>query len=301
MTYFLEFASTSLAIATVAIALFLIQRSTGIPLLEIIPFATGVTLLLLSSMHEQSASTIHAASLLVPTIACGASVFFLQPWYARWRLRIAGESATLLLSFALMNVWLLLLSGITDARSTAIPFVDWTFVDSKELLELAVIVMEALFLIGVVSYIRSARLSAASQLAKDDYRLLESFGHRADDVKRHVLLVSAAVCIFGAFLFVALQDNFAVMNSYSILIPAFAISISQTRLNPTRLVMATFVLTACVQVMTQYTSELLRDFHQSLLFALFVVAGIISRWVVNLGLAGRLQRYAIDRGSRPTC
>lgn len=301
MDLLLEFASTSLAIATVALALFLLQRSNGIPLLEVIPLATGAAILLLSSMRHQSASTVNASTLLIPIGGCAVFAFVLQPMYARWRLRIAGESTTLLLSFASMNFWLLLLSIATSARPAAIGLADSKFVGTKEHLELVVILIAVASLTAIMFYVKRRRLSAALQLAKDDYRLLESFGERAGQVRRHVLVVAAVVCTLGAVLFISLQEHFAVLNSYSILVPAFAISISQSRIRLMRLVAATFVLAACVQLLTQRTSELLRDFHQALLFAMFVMAGITARWATNTGTADRLHRRVIGQTRKTSC
>src|SRR5258706_3448677 len=120
MDYILEFASASLAISLVALGLLLVQRSHGIAVLEIIPFATGLALFFLGSLRAESASTLHPATLILPIVGSTIGIAILEPWYARWRLRVAGESTTLLLSFAVMNCGLLAMSTATGARSVPI-------------------------------------------------------------------------------------------------------------------------------------------------------------------------------------
>jgi hypothetical protein len=271
MDYLLEFVSISLAIALVAFGLMLIQRSHGIAVLETVPLATGLSLFSLGSIRPDSTSTLHTPALILPIVACGLLIRLLQPCYARWRLRVAGESTTLLLSFALMNCCLLGTSIATSARSVPLGLADSSFIRTKFRLELIVVALSSLALAVTILYLRQRRLIAALQLSKDDHRLLATFGRDSNQVRRHVLVVATGLCTLGMFLFVSLQETFAVLNSYAVLVPSFAIAISQSRIRVGRLVTAAFLLTAVAQLATQYTSELLRDFHPAVLFSLFVL------------------------------
>src|SRR4051794_13091806 len=113
MEYVAEFTSTAMAIGLVAIGLLLLQRSYGIAFLETVPLATGLSLFFLSLLRPSSVSTIRASALIIPTACCAIVLLTLEPHYTHWRLRVAGESTTLLLSFALMNCCLLLSSLAT--------------------------------------------------------------------------------------------------------------------------------------------------------------------------------------------
>jgi hypothetical protein len=294
MEYLLEFASTALSIALVAFGLLLVQRSYGLALLEIIPLATGMALFVLSSLHSDSPSVLNASTLLIPIAGCALAIRVLEPCYTRWRLRVAGESSALLISFAVMNCGLLVMSLATSSRSVAIGLADFRLIETKCHLETAVVALCIFAFAAAVQYLRRTRLVAALQLSKDDSRLLATFGRDSVKTRRHVLLLAIILCTAGVMLFISLQETFAVLNCYSILVPSFAIAISQSRIRVGRLVATAFVLTVLRELLTQYTSELLRDFHQAVLFSFFVVVGVSLRTAQLTGVTTACQRRLRD-------
>jgi branched-subunit amino acid ABC-type transport system permease component len=299
MEYTLEFLSTSLGIALVALGLLLVQRSHGIAVLETVPLATGLGLFFLGSLRPDSSSTLYIPTLILPTAGCALAIIVLEPLYVRWRLRVAGESTTLILSFAVMNCCLLAMSISTDSRSVPLGLADSHFIRTTSRLEWMVIALSAVVLVGTIFYLRYTRLVAALQLSKDDHRLLATFGRDSKKVRRHVLALAVVLCTVGASLYISLQETFAVSNSYAILVPGFAIAISQSRIRVIRLLAAGFFLVAVGELFTHYTSELLRDFHRAVLFSFFVFVGVGSRKAHDTGilLAWRRRLVQLARGA----
>ena len=290
MEYLLEIVSASLSISLLAYGLSLIQRSYGIVVLETLPFAIGCSLFFLDSLRPRSPSTLYAPALILPTLASLISIFVLQKWYSRWRLRVAGEPTALLLSFAIMNVWILYMSKASNGLSVPLGLEDFGIIRTKLRLEAIDISLSLLVIIATVLYLGRRGLMAAIKLAKDDHRLLTTFGHDANRVKRRVLYVSIGLCTIGTLLFVSLQDTFAVSNCFAVLIPAFAVAIAQNRIKAIHIAALSLLLGAGVQILTLHTSELLRDVHTSLLFCVFVVGGVCIRKVNSTGLAPLWRR-----------
>jgi hypothetical protein len=284
MEYLVEFASTSMALSLVAIGLLLLQRCHGVAFLEMVPLASGLALFPLSLGAPFSASTVRPSGLVIPILFCASLLIILQPYYRRWRLRVAGESTTLLLSFASMNCCLLLFSITTKGRAVSVDLADASFIGGKTHLELLVIGLSGVFLTVLPLYLRKTRLIAAMQLAKDDHRLLTTFGRNPITVRAHILLIAMISSAFGVGLYISLQESFSIVNSYSIIVPAFAISISLSRIRVPYVVISMFVLVASRQLLTQFTSESLRDCHEGMLFSLFVLAAIGSRRATIAGI-----------------
>jgi branched-subunit amino acid ABC-type transport system permease component len=178
---------------------------------------------------------------------------------------------------------------------------DSSFVRTKSRLELMVVILSALVLVGTVLYLRRTRLNAALQLAKDDYRLLATFGCDSNQVRRHILVIAVVLCTVGASLYVSLQETFAVANSYAVLVPGFAVAISQSRIRVGRLVATGLFLASAGELLTQYTNELLRDVHQAVLFSLVVFAGISSRAAYDTGLVLAWRRRLAQLTRRALC
>jgi len=299
MENLLDFASTGMAIALVALSLILLQRSQGIVILEIIPLSTALVLIALGSLRKGSASTLDTATLIIPLFACAALVVMFQPLYAKWRLRVAGESTTLLLSFASMNCCLSAMTATTSNRSISLALADSYLVGTKDRLEWAVIATAGVALTGIMLYLRQRRLVAALQLSKDDFRLLQTFGRDPDQVRRHVLAVAIVACTVGMILFVSLQETFSVSNCYAVLIPSFAIAISQNRIRAARLVTASVLLITAEGFLTQHTSELLRAVHRAALFSFFILIGVISQRVTSTAIALKWRRRFFGFARRP--
>lgn len=290
MEYLLDFMSTAMSLALVAIGLVLVQRSHGIAVLETIPVATGWALFFLSSLRPTSASTLDTSTLILPSIACAVLLAILQPLYAKWRLRVAGEPTALLLSFASMNCCLLAMSIATSNRSISLGLADSYLIKTKFRLEWAVIALAAVALAGTMLYVRQRCLMAALQLSKDDHRLLATFGRDSNQVKRHIFIVAILACIAGMLLFASLQETFSVSNSYAVLIPSFAVAISQSRIRVGRLVATALLLVGAERLLTQHTSELLLDVNRAVLFSLFVLVGITSRRAYQTGITSHWRR-----------
>lgn len=198
-----------------------------------------------------------------------------------------------------MNCCLLAMSIATSSRSVPLGLADSSLIRTKSHLEVLVVALAALVLAVTVLYLRHKRLIAALQLSKDDHRLLATFGRDSNQVRRHVLVVAVVLCTVGVSLYVSLQETFAVSNSYAVLVPGFAIAISQSRMRVSRLLVTAFFLVAAVELLTQYTTELLRDFHQAVLFSFFVFAGVSSRTASDTGiiLAWRRRLAQLTRGA----
>ena len=277
MDYFLEFVSTALSVSIVAFGLVLLDRSQGVVQLEILPLATGLTIVMLSVFHSSSASTLHATTLVLPIFVCILLVVFLQPLYLRWRLMIAGESTTLLLSFAAMNCCLLGMSIADDARSLPIGLADYRYVETKARLEVIVILLCMVVLVCTKILLHRSTLLPALQLSRDDHRLLSSFGKKPLHTQRIVLLIATVLCVVGTLLFGCLQDRLSINDTYAVLIPAFAIAISQSRIRLRSLVPIAVALIAFESLLTSMSSELLRDFYQATLFSLIVLLGVLFR------------------------
>jgi hypothetical protein len=296
--YLLEVASTALSIALVSLGLLLLQRSHGIALLEIISLACCLALLLLSSFRPDSVSTLKAATLLVPTLACIIFLAIVQPFYAKWRLKVAGESTSLLISFALMNCLLLAASSATNDRFASLSFADLPSIRTPLRLESLVCILATLGLAGAILYLRNMRLLAALQLSKDDYRLLATFGRDSESVRRHTVVIALLASSLGMCLYISLQETFAVSNCYAVLIPGFGIAIAQSRIRVGRLVLSALMLVAAERFFTQHTSELLLNVHRAALFSFFVLTGVTLRAAQRTGLTATACKHFLFRTRR---
>jgi hypothetical protein len=299
MLYLLEFASLSTSIALVAMGLFLLQRSHGVAPLESLALAICLGMLVLSAIQPGSVSTVQSSQLLLPIAASGVLLICAHRYYVRWRLRVAGESTTMILSFALLNCCLLIMSSTTGARSLAIGLSDTLLIQSKVRLEFVIICSALICLLVLTLLLKHKGRTAALQLAKDDYRLLETFGIKADAVRARVLGASILTCFLGALFYLSLQESFSVVNSYALIVPTFAIAIAQNRLSTIQMIISAFLLIGSVQLLTQFTSELLRDFHQAIIFSLLVSGELIRRELSSTDFLSIVQRRIANLRKEP--
>ncbi len=283
--------SSALSLSVVALGLTAIGRCLGTVPLEILPFGIGLSLILISQSAATSTATLSGSDLLAPILGCGISVFGLHPFYVRWRLRLGGESMSLMFSFALMTFWLQVLSVASNSKSItpAIP----EFLSSKEYLGLKVISIAAsllaLTLAGIVGSLRGNL--AALQLSLGDSRLLVSFGLRTYTCQLTVLVSGIIFTTVGSLIYICLQQNFSFQNSYDIIIPAFAISLTQTRIRIFHTVISALFLLSGIEFLTRVSSDATtRELHQAVLFGVIVVLVLGRRVLTASGILDLIER-----------
>jgi hypothetical protein len=283
MTLLFEILSVACAICIIALGFSLLQRSHGVVILETFALGVGVVLFLFSLVLEATPSTLHAGTLVSPLIITGVILALIPRWYATWRMRMAGEPTILILSFSIMNTLLLTMSVLSRGRSVPLSFASTGYV-TKWQLELLLTGLSIGVLAAAVFLLSRHGFMAAVQLSQDDDRFLRTFGRDAIEIKRKVLGVAASLCTIGMFVFIVLQENFAVVQSDVVLVPAFAVAISQQGSRIVRLFLTSVLLAGAERILVLQSSELLRQFHQGVLFALLVFGSMLLRELSESGL-----------------
>jgi hypothetical protein len=281
--------SSALSLSVVSLGLSAIARCIGVVPLEVLPLGIGFSLGFLSLCGRSSPSTLSGEDVLPLVLCCAVLLFFLHPVYVQWRLRIGGESISLMFSFALMTCWIRAMSIATDSRSFSpnIP----EFLRANQSLGLKLITtFVCLVVLATAAHLSTCRgRLAALQLSLGDSRLLSTFGLSSSFCQRVVLALSILFIVVGSMLYICLQQNFSFQNSYDIVVPAFAISLSQTRIRIPPIIAVSIILLAGIEYLTELSAEsTIREGHQALLFGFVVVITLIARIA---SLSGRSELF----------
>ena len=282
---------SALALAVVSFGLTAVHRCLGIVPLEILPLGIASSLAALSLYAPISPSTLSGLTLLPCIIGCAVLVVLLQPVYVRWRQRLGGESISLIFSFALMTCWIQIMSAATDSKSVTPHVPELLRVNQSMGLKVTDVCISLVVFI-LVSRISARRGNlAALQLSLGDSRLLTTFGISSSHCQRIVLGIAALLTLTGSFLYISLQQNFSIQNSYDIIVPSFAISLAQTRIRVGLTVLTSILLLAGIECLTRLSAEsTIRECHQALLFGAVVLIALISRVLRVSGRTGRWKR-----------
>jgi len=288
--------SSALALSVVSLGLCATDRCIGVVPLEILPLGVGSSLGILSLLGTGSPSTLSGRDILPLAIGCAVLVFFLHPLYVEWRLRLGGESISLMFSFAVMTCWIQAMSISTDSKSIN-PIIP-EFIRSNQSLNLKLIVivvsLSVLFLAANLS--RRHGALAALQLSLGDSRLLATFGLSSASCQRIVLAFSILLIAIGSMLYICLQQNFSIQNSYDIIVPAFAISLSQTRIRIPLIMTVSIILMTGIEYLTKVSAEsTIREVHQASLFGLVVVIALVARLARLSGRVDTVKRQCQER------
>jgi hypothetical protein len=283
--------SSALSLSLISLGLSAVVRCIGVSPLETLPLGIGVSLGLLALCGSSSPSTLSAWDVLPSALGCAVLLFILHPLYVQWRLRLGGESIALMCSFALMTCWIQVMSICSDSKSInpSIP----EFLRAKQSLgvKLIVIVVSLGVCFLAAQLGRHRGRLAALQLSLGDARLLTTFGISSSRYQRSVLAVSIALIVVGSLLYICLQQNFSLQNAYDIVVPAFAISLSQTRVRILTTVTISIVLLTGIELLTRLSAEsTIREGHQAALYGAVVVITLVARLARLSGRTDLLRR-----------
>jgi hypothetical protein len=124
-----------------------------------------------------------------------------------------------------------------------------------------------------------------------DSRLLTTFGVSSLACQRIVLAISIFLITIGSLLYICLQQNFSFQNSYDIIVPAFAVSLSQTRIRPGSFALIAIFLLAGIECLTRFSAEsTIREGHQAILFGGVVLFALIWRIAKFSGRSESIER-----------
>ena len=283
--------SSALSLALVSFGLTLIERCIGVIPLEILPLGIAIALEGLSICSTSSPYTLAASNLVLPSLACLALLYMLHPVYVQWRRRLGGESRALMFSFTLMSCWIQLMQIRTDSKAFSLDLPDALRADQSRALKCLVSLVSITLLLAIGWLVNRKGKLAAVQLSRSDSRLLQSFGYSSLTCQRLVLGIALLLIVSGVGLYIALQDNFSVQSSYNIVIPAFAISLSQVRIRVVYTIIVSIVLLTGIEWLTSISSaETVRESHQSVMYGFVVLIALSFRLARTSGWVGIVVR-----------
>jgi branched-subunit amino acid ABC-type transport system permease component len=292
MGFLLLLVSSAFSISLVALGLSVVGRCLGVVPLEILPLGIGVSLACIALAGPKSPSTMSALDLLPLLCLCAAALFCMHPLYMEWRKRLGGESITLMFSFAIMSCWNQAMSISTEAKSISLSFPDVLEENDSRMLKIAVLAVALAVLSVLVLTTRRRGRVAALQLSLDDSNLLATFGISARRCQRLVIALSILLVTFGSALYICLQQNFSFQNSFDIIVPAFAISLSQIRLRVSSTILISLVLLSGIEYLTYLSPEAtLREGNQAVLFAVIVTSTLAFRRGRASGRFASIERH----------
>ena len=283
--------SSSLSIELVALGLSELSRCIGVVPLETLPGGIGFSLVLLSMGRTNSAATLSGSDLAPFVIGFTVILFLLHPLYVVWRRRMGGESISLMISFAIMTCWIQCMSIRTESKSISPEFPNSLRAHQDLYIKIFVILTSIALLSLICHLIRLDGRLAALQLSMSDSRLLTTFGVSSLACQRIVLAISIFLITIGSLLYICLQQNFSFQNSYDIIVPAFAVSLSQTRIRPGSFALIAIFLLAGIECLTRFSAEsTIREGHQAILFGGVVLFALIWRIAKFSGRSESIER-----------
>jgi hypothetical protein len=218
-------------------------------------------------------------------------LFFLHPIYVLWRRRMGGESITLMISFAIMTCWIQCMSIRTESKSINPEFPDPLRAHQDLFIKGIVILASIAVLVLVYYLIRLDGRLAAMQLSMSDSRLLTTFGVSSFTCQQIVLAISIFLITIGSLFYICLQQNFSFQSSYDIIVPAFAVSLSQPRIRPGSFALISILLLAGIECLTRLSAEsTIREGHQAILFGGVVLFALIWRIAKLSGRFASIER-----------
>ena len=180
----------------------------------------------------------------------------------------------------------------TEAKSISLSFPDVLEENDSRMLKIAVLAVALAVLSVLVLTTRRRGRVAALQLSLDDSNLLATFGISARRCQRLVIALSILLVTFGSALYICLQQNFSFQNSFDIIVPAFAISLSQIRLRVSSTILISLVLLSGIEYLTYLSPEAtLREGNQAVLFAVIVTSTLAFRRGRASGRFASIERH----------
>jgi hypothetical protein len=283
----LEYTGLAAAISLYALGFSVMQRTLGVFCLEIsvaafslaIPSAVAWNVMAGASPDRDSTYLVFVC--LTALIAACA----LTPLYRAARQTKGGDSMALLMSLTSMNCLTMLATSLTGGKSvtTRLILVGVAPVKAKMVIEIVAVGVGVAAAILATVWQRHRPSTAALFLAKDNDRLVSSFGHSPSVLRYVGLGVAFALVLTGAFLFVGMQEFFSLTDQEALLIPAFGLALLSERVGSARIVAGSLVFVVLSHFATVHGQPILQRAYEGGLFcALIVGAALGGRLVPDL-------------------
>lgn len=263
----------------------LMDRSSGVVLLESVAIAAIVSLAVTPSNNTVALGLSGYAFLLIISFAI-APILHLS--YRKMRRLPHGESALIVVSFALANAFALFFSYLVSDSTIAVAHGDGS--PSAKFQVSSAILATGLGVAGLGTWMLSrTSLAATIEFARDDQAFLQSFSPKARFVPL-IATAAALVLLVGATSgFVAVQERFGVLNFGRFFFPAFAIALAFPYLSPLRSVVLGLSYVAVVRGASALGTESLERAYQGVAIILVVIVQVlfsgVRRAPRNVGLA----------------
>ncbi|MFI5398250.1 MAG: hypothetical protein ACHQ9S_22155 [Candidatus Binatia bacterium] len=191
----------------------------------------------------------------------------------------------LLMSLTSMNCLTMLATSLTGGKSVTTRLILGAMAPakSKSAIEFAAIVIGVVMAFVIAAWQRRRPSAVLLFLAKDNDRLVRSFGRSASSLRYFGLGIAFVLVLMGAFLFVGMQEFFSLTDQEELLIPAFGLALLSARVGPARILTFSLVFVILSHLAAVRGQPILQRAYEGGLFcALIVGAALGGRFVPDL-------------------